>query len=171
MARMQLLQRLASTYVLSQCQGSRRLNSSLVRPATKWLNNKDPSWGFAVPQFNSLYDQSVHGSRYYCMKMLHEDDEVSVPKDKATEGKPAKKALDGAAKFNVVRVNDDGSWHHLSLRTSELVSAVILQSFRLPSAYYICRFRIETLFLECFAACCQWLSGLLNLKEVSSCIF
>ena len=33
-----------------------------------------------------------------------------------------KKPLDGGAKFKVVRINDDGSWHHLTLRTSDLVS-------------------------------------------------
>lgn len=146
MARMQLLQRIASTHILSQCAGpraSRVLKSStetFYRPAISWLI-KYSSWSSAIPQCNSVllpdYD-NVMRSRYFSMKVEHEKDEVSVPKDTAIEDKPssAKKALDGGARFNVVRVNDDGSWHHLSLKTSELVRALILlivQSLRLLS--------------------------------------
>lgn len=160
MARMHL-QRLASTYIFSLCAGpqgfvkaSRTLNSSsqtLCRPSINWWNKYSPGI-CGVPastHFNPLviphseHNQgwsSAHSPRYCCMKMYHEDDEVSVPKDRATPS--AKKTLDGAAKFNVIRINDDGSWHHLSLKTSELVSAVsfhcsLFLAFKLPSAYFL----------------------------------
>lgn len=146
MARMQLLQRIASTHILSQCAGpraSRVLKSStetFYRPAISWLI-KYSSWSAAIPQhYHSLEVEQnwIKRLRYFSLKVQHEEDEVSVPKDTAIEDKhsSAKKALDGGARFNVVRVNDDGSWHHLSLKTSELVRALILltvQSLRLLS--------------------------------------
>lgn len=144
MARMHL-QRLAGTYILGQCAGPqgvfkslRMLLSSsqvLCRPTISWLKNY-PSWIRAIPtEFSpvsashSQHNQgwsNVYNSRCYSIKMLDKNEELSVPsKDMTAEWKSvAKKPLDGGAKFKVVRINDDGSWHHLSLRTSELVSTV-----------------------------------------------
>ena len=74
------------------------------------------------------------------MKMLDENEEVSVPNNKDVTADQcrsvAKKPLDGGAKFKVVRINDDGSWHHLALRTSELVSIISSFSF---SVFIICK--------------------------------
>lgn len=159
MARMHL-QRLAHTYIFRLSAGprgflkaSRTLNSSCQMPNNPGINLlKDyPSWISSLPipiQFDSI-PHSAHDNqgwpspqsfRHYCMKMINKV-EVSVPKDTATENKPStKKALEGAAKFNVVRVNDDGTWHHLSLRISELVSTVsliIFKSFLLSNFTYI----------------------------------
>ncbi|KAG0558677.1 hypothetical protein KC19_10G046000 [Ceratodon purpureus] len=135
MARVQL-QRLAGRYILGQCAGPqpvRMLHSTsqeLCRPTVSWLKNY-PSWICAIPsQFRPvLISHSQHNqgwstfydSRCYSIKILEENEELSVPSNMAVERKTvAKKSLDGGAKFQVVRINDDGSWHHLSLRTSEL---------------------------------------------------
>jgi hypothetical protein len=146
MVRMQL-QRLAFTYILSQCAGrqglffkaTRMMHSSsqaLHSPRFSWRKSY-PSWLSAIPTQSTQYSEcnqgwsNVYNSRCYSIKMLDENEEVSVPsKDVAAESKVVtKKPLDGGAKFKVVRVNDDGSWHHLSLRTSELVSTVSFFSF------------------------------------------
>ncbi|XP_024388525.1 uncharacterized protein [Physcomitrium patens] len=137
------LQRFASTYILSQQTGSRGfLNTSrilatlgsssnmsctvisanrflaLVRPISTSAQHSIFSYSHDE---NNRYWSHGHISRY-CTRNNHSDDSeiVSLPDIKNTEGKnPPKKVLDGGAKFNVVRIDDDGSWHHLSLRTSE----------------------------------------------------
>jgi len=164
------LWRLASTYIFSPCTGSlgfvkesRMYNPSsqtLFRPTINWLN-KYSSRSSAVAtstQFNPVLiphnqgGSSAYSSRSYCTKIFDNDDEVSVPKDRATEGNrpSAKKPLDGGSKFNVVRVNDDGSWHHLSLRISELVSAVSFSLFSFSNCH---QHIFSSISFECFGAC------------------
>lgn len=138
------LQRLASTYIFSQCAGprgffsaSRMLRSSrqgLYRPTMNWFSNKSTSWICAIPTQSSPVCTShlehnqgwskFYTSRCYTTKMLDENEELSVPSSGMECKNPVKKPLDGVAKFKVVRVNADGSWQHLSLKTSELVGTI-----------------------------------------------